>query len=291
MKSMTGYGRARLTVNNRDITAEIRAVNHRYFDCSVKAPRIYGFLEDAVKSAAGSKISRGKIDIFISVDSSQCGDIKITLNNQIADGYFKALTELQDKYGLKDDISVMGLARMPEIFSTQKEEADAEALTRDVLTVLNHAIAEFEVMRDREGKKLEADIRNRCETIISLVKKVEERSPQSVAEYRAKLTARMNEILADTTIDSQRILAEAAIFADRVAVDEETVRLRSHIHQLEIMLTEKIAVGRKLDFLVQEMNREANTIGSKANDFELSKIVVDLKAEIEKIREQVQNIE
>lgn len=291
MKSMTGYGRARQTLHERDITVELRAVNHRYLDVNVKVPRVYGFLEDAAKTAVGKMIARGKVDVFISIDASALGDVKISLNHKILESYLDALHEMRDRYALTDDISVMRLARLPDVFSSEKQEADADELTQDVLAVLQAAGADFCAMREREGVKLREDILSRGQTILKLVSEVEERSPQAVEEYRAKLTARMNEVLADTTIDPQRILAEAAVYADRTAVDEETVRLRSHMHQMELMAAESKPIGRKLDFLVQEMNREANTIGSKANDMELAKIVVEIKSEIEKIREQVQNIE
>ena len=291
MKSMTGYGRARQTLHERDITVELRAVNHRYLDVNVKAPRIYGFLEDAVKTAVGGMIARGKVDVFISIDTNAMGDVKISLNHKILESYLDALHEMRDRYALTDDISVMRLARLPDVFSAEKQEADADELTQDVLSVLQTAGADFCTMREREGAKLREDILSRSQTILGLVSEVEARSPKAVEEYRAKLTARMNEVLADTTIDPQRILAEAAVYADRTAVDEETVRLRSHMHQMELMAEEQKPIGRKLDFLVQEMNREANTIGSKANDMELAKIVVEIKSEIEKIREQVQNIE
>lgn len=291
MKSMTGYGRARQTLHERDITVELRAVNHRYLDVNVKVPRVYGFLEDAAKTAVGKMIARGKVDVFISIDASALGDVKISLNHKILESYLDALHEMRDRYALTDDISVMRLARLPDVFSSEKQEADADELTQDVLAVLQAAGADFCAMREREGAKLREDILSRGQTILELVSEVEARSPQAVEEYRAKLTARMNEVLADTTIDPQRILAEAAVYADRTAVDEETVRLRSHMHQMELMAAESKPIGRKLDFLVQEMNREANTIGSKANDMELAKIVVEIKSEIEKIREQVQNIE
>lgn len=291
MRSMTGYGRARQTLHERDITVELRSVNHRYLDVNVKAPRIYGFLEEAAKTAVASLIARGKVDVFISIDSGASGDVRISLNHKILEGYLDALHEMRDQYGLTDDISVMRLARLPDIFSAEKQEADADELTKDVLEVLTAAGADFCAMREREGAKMKEDILSRGQTILQLVAEVEKRSPQAVEEYRAKLTARMNEVLADTTIDPQRILAEAAIYADRTAVAEETVRLRSHMHQMEVMAAEEKPIGRKLDFLVQEMNREANTIGSKANDIELAKIVVDIKSEIEKIREQIQNIE
>ena len=291
LKSMTGYGRARMTISDREITVEIRSVNHRYLDVTVKAPRIYGFLDEAAKSAIGKWIARGKVDIYISIDASDAGDETIVLNKRILENYLDLLHEIRDTYSLTDDISVMSLAKMQDVFTAEKQEADAEEIKRDVLTVLEAAAADYAAMREREGEKMREDILNRRETILGLVSQVEVRSPKAVEEYRAKLTARMNEVLSDTTIDPQRILAEAAIYADRTAVDEETVRLRSHMQQLQLMADDTHPIGRKLDFLVQEMNREANTIGSKANDMELAKIVVDLKAEIEKIREQVQNIE
>ena len=291
MRSMTGYGRARQTLHARDITVELRSVNHRYLDVNVKAPRIYGFLEEAAKSAVASLIARGKVDVFISIDASASGDVRISLNHSILEGYLDALHEMRERYNLTDDISVMRLARLPDVFSAEKQVADAEELTADVLEVLAAAGADFCAMRACEGEKMRADILSRRQTILQLVGEVEQRSPKAVEEYRAKLTARMNEVLADTTIDPQRILAEAAIYADRTAVAEETVRLRSHMDQMQSMVAEDKPIGRKLDFLVQEMNREANTIGSKANDIELAKIVVDIKAEIEKIREQIQNIE
>lgn len=291
MRSMTGYGRARQILHERNITVELRSVNHRYLDVNVKAPRIYGFLEEAAKNAVGKLIARGKVDVFISIDSNSAGDVKVSLNHKILESYLDALHEMRDTYHLTDDISIMRLARLPDVFTAEKQEANAEELTQDVLEVLHAASVDFCNMREREGIKMKEDILSRGQTILQLVSEVEQRSPKAVEEYRAKLTARMNEVLADTTIDPQRILSEAAVYADRTAVDEETVRLRSHMHQMELMAAEQKPIGRKLDFLVQEMNREANTIGSKANDMELAKIVVEMKSEIEKIREQIQNIE
>lgn len=291
MKSMTGYGRARETVSDREITVELRAVNHRYLDCTVKAPRLYGFLEEAVKKAAGRRISRGKVDVFVSVVDTGAGDTRIKLNEKVAEQYYTALISLRDRFNVRDDISVLGLAKLPDVLAVEKEEEDAEKLKADVLGIFEQAADSFDRMRAAEGEKLGEDVEGRMETILGLVSEVERRSPERVREYREKLEKRMNEVLADTSIDPQRILTEAAIFADKTAVDEETVRLRSHVQQLGLMLREDAPVGRKLDFLVQEMNREANTIGSKANDIELSGLVVSLKAEIEKIREQIQNIE
>lgn len=291
MKSMTGYGRARETSNEREIVVELRAVNHRYLDVNVKAPRGYGFLEEAIKKLAASKISRGKVDIYINVTDLAAQETTITLNHELAQSYFDALVELRDALHLHDDISVMSIAKMPDVLVSQRVEVDAEALTASVSEIFNEAVKQFDEMREIEGEKLASDVRNRMNTIKEIVQQVEIRSPERVIAYREKLEKRMNEILADSTVDEQRILTEAAIFADKTAVDEETVRLRSHLDQLDTMLKDYNPVGRKLDFLVQEMNREANTIGSKANDSILANHVISLKAEIEKIREQIQNIE
>lgn len=291
MKSMTGYGRARETTDLREIVVEVRAVNHRYLDVNVKAPRGYGFLEDALKKMASNKISRGKVDVYVSVTDLSARETTITLNEELAKSYFNALVELRDELHLTDDISVMNVARMPDVLVSQRVDVDADALTNEVGKIFDSAVEQFDKMRETEGKKLAQDVSNRMQTILDIVEQIEIRSPERVQAYREKLEKRMNEILADLTIDPQRILLEAAIFADKTAVDEETVRLRSHLDQLESMLNEQNPVGRKLDFLVQEMNREANTIGSKANDSILANYVISLKAEIEKIREQIQNIE
>ena len=291
MKSMTGYGRAREASNEREIVVELRAVNHRYLDVNVKAPRGYGFLEEAIKKLAASKISRGKVDIYISVTDLAAQETTITLNHELAQSYFDALVELRDALHLHDDISVMSIAKMPDVLVSQRVEVDADALTASVSEVFDEAVKQFDDMRQIEGEKLAQDIRNRMNTIKEIVQQVEIRSPERVTAYREKLEKRMNEILADSTVDEQRILTEAAIFADKIAVAEETVRLRSHFAQFGKMLESEEPVGRKLDFLVQEMNREANTIGSKASDADIAYMVVDIKAEIEKIREQIQNIE
>lgn len=291
MKSMTGYGRARAAIDGREIMVELRAVNHRYLDVNVKAPRGYGFLEDALKKATGARISRGKVDIFVAITDMGAQETAIVLNKELARGYLDALQELRDTFHLHDDITVMSIARMPDVLVSERLEVDADALTAAVLGVFTQAVDEFDVMRGREGEKMAADVSSRMQTILGLVEEVEKRSPERVTAYRERLEKRMNEILADTTVDPQRILTEAAIFADKTAVDEETVRLRSHLDQLALMLKDEKPVGRKLDFLVQEMNREANTIGSKANDTAMANLVIGLKAEIEKIREQIQNIE
>ena len=291
MKSMTGYGRAKQELHGRTITAELRAVNHRYLDCTVKAPRQYGFLDDAVKKAAAARIARGKVEVYIGVETQEGGDIAVTVNHAVAEHYLAALHELADRYGLRDDVSVMSLAKLPDVLGSERIEQDADEMTRDVLSVFGEACANFDEMRTREGAKLAEDVRNRASEIERMVGEVEVRSPERVREYREKLLARMKEVLADTSIDETRIVTEAAIYADKTAVDEETVRLRSHLQQLDGMLNEVKPVGRKLDFLVQEMNRETNTIGSKANDVSMAQIVVNIKSEIEKIREQIQNIE
>lgn len=291
MKSMTGYGRAKELVGDKTITVELRAVNHRYLDCTVKSPRQYGFLEDAVKKAAAGRIARGKVEIYVGVEVQEGGDVSVTVNHALAEHYLSALRGMAERYGLTDDVTVMRLAALPDVLGSERVEQDAEALTRDVLGVFEKACDGFDQMRAREGEKLALDVKNRCAAIEAMVGQVETRSPERVREYREKLLSRMREVLADTNIDETRIVTEAAIYADKTAVDEETVRLRSHLHQLGLMLDEKQAVGRKLDFLVQEMNREANTIGSKSNDVDMARVVVDIKSEIEKIREQIQNIE
>ena len=291
VKSMTGYGRAEDTLNGCTITVELRSVNNRYLDCNVRMPRLYLFAEETIKSRVQNTISRGKVDVFVTLDSTGGEQVQVSVNQPLADGYYAALTQLAERYGLSKAISVSLLSRFPDVLLAEKAEEDVEQRAQDICSVLDRALADFDQMRTREGARLEADVLSRAARIEELVGKVEERSPQTVAEYRAKLEARMNEVLSNTQLDPARILTEAAIFADKVAVDEETVRLRSHIGQLRHMLEQGGATGRKLDFLIQEFNREANTIGSKCSDIDIARHVVDIKAEIEKIREQVQNIE
>ena len=291
VKSMTGYGRAEDTLNGCTITVELRSVNNRYLDCNVRMPRLYLFAEETIKSRVQNTISRGKVDVFVTLDSTGGEQVQVSVNQPLADGYYGALTQLAERYGLSKDISVSLLSRFPDVLLAEKAEEDVEQRAQDICSVLDRALADFDQMRTREGARLETDVLSRAARIEELVGKVEERSPQTVAEYRAKLEARMNEVLSNTQLDPARILTEAAIFADKVAVDEETVRLRSHIGQLRHMLEQGGATGRKLDFLIQEFNREANTIGSKCSDIDIARHVVDIKAEIEKIREQVQNIE
>ena len=291
VKSMTGYGRGEAVLNGRSIIVEVRSVNNRYLDCSVKLPRLYIFAEESIKSRVQNSISRGKVDVFVTLDNTQGEQVVVSVNPSVADSYYKALNELGARYSLREDISVSLLSRFPDVLLVEKSQEDVEAVAQDICTVLDMALADFTAMRQREGEKLAQDIRNRAATITQLLAKVEERSPQTVSEYRTKLETRMQEVLSNTQLDPARILTEAAIFADKVAVDEETVRLHSHLDQLEEMLNGGVPVGRKLDFLIQEFNREANTNGSKCSDLEISRHVVDIKAEIEKIREQVQNVE
>ena len=291
VKSMTGYGRGEATLNGRSIVVEVRSVNNRYLDCSVKLPRLYIFAEESIKNRVQNSISRGKVDVFVTLDNVQGEQVVVSVNPSVADSYHKALTELGARYSLRDDISISLLSRFPDVLLVEKSQEDVESVAQDICTVLDMALADFTSMRQREGEKLAQDIRNRASNITQLLAKVEERSPQTVSEYRTKLENRMQEVLSNTQLDPARILTEAAIFADKVAVDEETVRLHSHLEQLEEMLNSGVPIGRKLDFLIQEFNREANTIGSKCSDLEISRHVVDIKAEIEKIREQVQNIE
>ena len=291
VKSMTGYGRAVETVNGREFTVELRSVNNRYLDCTVKLPRSLTFAEEAVKQAVKGTISRGKVDVFITVRSEGASDVKITLNAAMVEGYLSAMKQMVSEYGVQDDISVSVISRMPEVFTVEKPEVDEEQLLSDLMGVVKKALTAYDAMRAAEGKALENDLRNRGNTILELVSQVEAGNGQTVIDYRTRLYNKLQEVLANTSIDESRILTEAAIFADKVAVDEETVRLRSHLEQMNNLLTTGGAIGRKLDFLLQEMNRESNTIGSKCSDVKLARIVVDIKAELEKIREQTQNIE
>ena len=291
IKSMTGYGRAVETVNGREFTVELRSVNNRYLDCSVKLPRSVSFAEEAVKQAVKQSVSRGKVDVFITIKSENSDDTKITLNTSVLEGYLAAMRQMVEEFQVRDDISVSTVSRLPEVFSVEKPEVDEDQLKSDLMSVVDKALDGYDAMRTVEGQALDADLHRRGNTILELVSQVEAGNAQTVIDYRTRLENKLKEVLASTTIDESRILTEAAIFADKVAVDEETVRLRSHLQQMNSMLTNGGAVGRKLDFLLQEMNREANTIGSKCTDVRLARIVVDIKAELEKIREQTQNIE
>ena len=291
IRSMTGYGRGEAVLHDRTITVEVRAVNNRYLDCAVKIPRLYVFAEEAIKAQVQSQVGRGKVDVFVTIDSTAADKVAVTLNRPVADGYYAALTQMRETYDLAEPVSLSLLSRFPDVFLVEKEQGDADVIAGDILQVLSQALTDFNAMRAREGAKLADDVRVKAGTIASLVTQVEQRSPETVAAYREKLRQRMEEVLENTQIDESRILTEAALFADKVAVDEETVRLRSHLAQLEEMLQAEGPIGRKLDFLIQEFNREANTIGSKCSDIEIARHVVDIKAEIEKIREQIQNME
>ncbi len=294
VKSMTGYGRGERSFDGGvQVTVELRSVNNRYLDCAVKMPRAYIFAEDAIKSRIQGGVARGKVDVFVTITRSGGDDMVVTVNEELAKSYVEAIQKLHE-LGLgraRREYYPTDLARFPDVLTVEKREEDPEEMKGRLLAALDLAIADFNSMREREGERLAADILGRAETIERLLGEVEERSPQTVDDYRARLEAKMREVLQNTQIDEGRLLTEAAIFADKVAVDEETVRLRSHLGQLRELLAAGGAVGRKLDFLIQEFNREANTIGSKCSDLEVTRRVVDMKAEIEKIREQVQNLE
>ncbi len=291
IKSMTGYGRAVGMFADKQITVEVRSVNNRYLDCTVKLPRLYAFCEDAVKQAVKQSVSRGKVDVFVTVTLTQSTDVRIALNQPVLEGYLAALRAIAEGYPVRDDVSVSTLSRLPDVFTVEKTEEDEDMLKEQLLGVVAQALQGYDEMRRVEGEALARDLTAKANGILERVSFVEERSPRSVAEYREKLYAKMQEVLQSTTVDEARILTEAAIFADKVAVDEETVRLRSHLDQLRVMLSSAEPIGRKLDFLMQEINRETNTIGSKCSDLEIARTVVDMKAELEKIREQIQNIE
>ena len=290
INSMTGFGRAQRTVAGKTFTVEVKSVNHRYFDCTVKVPRAWSYAEEPLKALLAGRISRGKCEIYLSVDSHG-SDVAVVLNRPVADSYLLALRELRETCSLKDDITVMSVARLPDVFTVTAAAEDAEETLAAILSVASEAVDAFCSMRRTEGVRLAEDILGRTAELRRMVACVEEQSPQVVAQYREKLEARIREILGGAVVDEGRLLTEAALFADKTAVDEETVRLHSHLDQLDEMLRSDAAVGRKLDFLVQEINRETNTIGSKCNDLTIGQTVVDMKAEIEKIREQVQNIE
>ena len=291
IKSMTGYGSAKGTVEGLQITVELKSVNNRYLDASVRLPRSFLFAEDTVKSAVQRHITRGKVDVFVSVDSTEAGDMTVKVNEALLRGYLEALRHIAAEYGLQDDATALSLSRFPDVLTVEKKDLDADAIAAGIETIAEKALEDFDAMRIRAGAKLREDVLARLETIEALVETVERESPKTVAEYRARLEAKMAEVLGTVGIDENRILAEAAIFADHIAVDEETVRLRSHMSQLKTMIDGSSPTGRKIDFLIQEFNREANTIGSKCQNSDIAHVVVDLKSEIEKIREQIQNIE
>lgn len=291
IKSMTGYGKSEQTIDSLNVTVEIKSVNHRYFEFSARVPREYGFLEEKLKKYCNSLITRGKVECYVSVEDLEEREMEVNVNETLAAGYVKALKELSERFGLKDDISAVTLSRYTDVITLHKASEDEERIWNAVKTVAETAVSKFIEMRETEGSKLRGDILSRADYIIECVEFIEGRSPETVREYNEKLKQRMKELLGDAAVDEQRLLNEAAIYADKIAVDEETVRLRSHISQLREFMNSSEAIGRKLDFLVQEINREANTIGSKAQDVDIAKKVIAIKAEVEKIREQVQNIE
>lgn len=292
IRSMTGYGRAEAEVAGKVITVELKSVNHRFFEFGCRTTRGYSFLDEKLKSYVNSRVSRGKIDMYVSIVS--CDDdalCEVMVNHSLAQGYVKALSEIAEKYEIGNDVSASMVARFPDVLTVHKAPEDEETIIEATLPVVKEAVDKFVAMREVEGQRLYEDVMNRCETILSIVKIIEDRSPVIVEEYEKRLRDRIEELLGNNTYDPQRVLTEVAIFADKVAVAEETVRLRSHISQLSQVMDTKESIGKKLDFIVQEMNREANTIGSKIQDAQLAHQVVNIKAEIEKIREQIQNIE
>ncbi|MCD7918370.1 MAG: YicC family protein [Clostridiales bacterium] len=291
LKSMTGYGRGELALHGRTITVEVRSVNNRYLDCNIRLPRAYACAEDGIQRAVKSAVSRGKVDVFVTVEQEAAEAVAVRVNEAMAAGYVAAFRSMTEQYHLAGEVSLDLIARMPDVVQVEKTPENLEELTEDLLAATQAALADFDAMRGREGQKLYEDLSQRLDTMEGFVAVVERRSPETVAAYRERLYARIQETLADRQIDEGRVLTEVAIFADKVAVAEETVRLTSHIAQFRTMLEGGQPIGRKLDFLIQEMNRETNTIGSKCNDLELSTVVVDMKAELEKIREQVQNVE
>ena len=291
IRSMTGFGRGQDILDGMSISVEIKSVNHRYFDFSCRVPRSYGFLEEKLKTYVQSLVARGKIECYVGIEALEIDECIVNVNHSLAAGYIEALKEISERYNLPDDITVSSVAKYHDIFTVHKSDADEERVWNAVKAVADKAIASFVSMREKEGEKLKADILSRCDTILDNVAFIEKRSPETVREYNEKLLERMRGVLDDVQVDEQRILTEAAIYADKIAVAEETVRLRSHIDQMHEFMESETAIGRKMDFLIQEFNREANTIGSKAQDVEIAKKVIDIKAEIEKIREQVQNIE
>ena len=291
IKSMTGYGRACKNFEHMNVTVEIKSVNHRYFEFSSRCPRTYGFLDEKLKKYVQSRVSRGKIECFVQIENLEDDSVEVEINHSLASGYVKALSEIAEKYGIENGVNAALIARFPDVLTVRKAEADEDKIWNAVRAAAEEAVDSFIEMRKVEGEKMKEDISSRAHYIIENVAFIEERSPQTVKEYNDKLRERMKELLGDASVEEQRLLNEAAIYADKIAVAEETVRLRSHIDQLLTFLESDEAIGRKIDFLVQEINREANTIGSKAQDVEIAGRVLDIKSEVEKIREQVQNIE
>lgn len=289
--SMTGYGRNQTTINERDILVEVKSVNHRYLETNVKVPRTYSYLEDKVKKLTNDYVNRGKVEIFVSINSINSQNVQVNINNDLALSYINALRDTSMKLGLNDDIKTSTLLRFHDIFHLTTITEDEDVIWNDVKFIVINAMQSFVDMRKIEGDKMVEDIESRLATIQDYISQIETLSPDTISDYKKRLTSKLEEVLANKDIDENRVLTEVSIFAEKIAVDEETVRLKSHLKQLAILLKEENPIGRKLDFLIQEVNREVNTIGSKSQDVAITSIVVDLKAEIEKIREQIQNIE
>lgn len=293
IKSMTGFGRCRTVLHGREISVEIKSVNHRFFEFSCRTPKGYSFLDDKLKNLVNSRVSRGKIDMFVTVGCAEDTPAEVKINHSLVSGYLNAMKEIADTYNIKNDVTVTAISRFPDVYTVSKAPENEEEITADVLEAANVAIDSFIAMRETEGEKMKADILGRAKVILDTVDEIEERSPQTVKEYEERLLNRINSTLLDynINIDEQRVLTEVAVFADKVAVAEETVRLRSHFAQLSKIMESQDPIGRQIDFIIQEMNREANTIGSKVQDAEIAHMVVKIKSEIEKMREQIQNIE
>lgn len=293
IKSMTGFGRCRTVLHGREISVEIKSVNHRFFEFSCRTPKGYGFLDDKLKALVNSRVSRGKIDMFVTVGTAEDTPAEVKINHSLVSGYINAMKEISETYGIENDVTVTAISRFPDVYTVSKAPENEEEITADVLEAANTAIDGFIAMREAEGEKMKADILGRAEVILATVEEIEERSPQTVKEYEERLLDRINKTFLDynINIDEQRVLTEVAVFADKVAVAEETVRLRSHFAQLSKIMESQTPIGREIDFIIQEMNREANTIGSKVQDAEIAHKVVKIKSEIEKMREQIQNIE
>lgn len=293
IKSMTGFGRCRTVLHGREISVEIKSVNHRFFEFSCRTPKGYGFLDDKLKALVDSRVSRGKIDMFVTVGTAEDTPAEVKINHSLVSGYINAMKEISETYGIENDVTVTAISRFPDVYTVSKAPENEEEITADVLEAANTAIDGFIAMREAEGEKMKADILGRAEVILATVDEIDERSPQTVKEYEERLLDRINRTLQDynINIDEQRVLTEVAVFADKVAVAEETVRLRSHFAQLSKIMESQTPIGREIDFIIQEMNREANTIGSKVQDAEIAHKVVKIKSEIEKMREQIQNIE
>ena len=291
VRSMTGYGRFELLKNNVNYTVEIKSVNHRYFEFSIRTPKGCAFLEEKLKAFFAKRIARGKIEVYVGMEGGSRSNSVVAINEAVAENYVEALKTLKKKYGLSGKVSLSDVIANNDVFLIERPKMDEEEIWSAVEEAATGAVDAFIKMRETEGERLAQDVKSRCEHILNMVSEVEKNAPETLKNYRERLEKKLREVLEDTAIDEQRILTEAAIFADKIAVDEETVRLRSHINQLVSMIDSEETLGKKFDFVVQEMNREANTIGSKAQNIEITRIVVDIKGEIEKIREQIQNIE